>query len=327
MYTLRFPFRLPLGREIRITNQSFELEGLTGSIEGENHQYVMKISGFASEDLAKAFISNLWAGLMWVLLRYGLSPDMILETQNVQYPDDPYQAAKKLSKTFGCEIEGRVDGLIDGDRPAIYLTDRHMRALKTGQANIGITSSSDHIIRTFQEAVAFPECASIIEDPKLRVALELFGAYFTESSVNARFLALVMSLEALSTGVLKTKLVLDLIEKWKMEAEEMQDKFSPDSDDFSSLEAIAREVSVRKEDSIRRQIRNLVHDTLQSNEDKDAKDLARRAVQIYDLRSRLVHDGQVDSHELDGAVAEIKNIVERVLRARFVHIAKTNRQN
>ncbi len=41
----------------------------------------------------------------------------------------------------------------------------------------------------------FASSAQVVADQKLLVALELYGAYFTEVSGNARFLSLVMALD------------------------------------------------------------------------------------------------------------------------------------
>ncbi len=178
------------------------------------------------------------------------------------------------------------------------------------------------VLKFFREGIAFPESAKVIDDAKLRVALELYGAYFSELSANARFLTLVMALEALTSSTLRTELVLNLAAKWKKDVEELQKTVGPESDDADSLEALSRELLFRKEDSIRRQIRTLVFTTLQANGDGDAEETARKAVQVYDLRSMLVHEGKLESPVLGQAISDAKNVVEWVLRARFVQKAK-----
>ena len=40
-------------------------------------------------------------------------------------------------------------------------------------------------------------------------------------------------------------------------------------------------------------------------------------VEIYDLRSRLVHDGHIDSEEMSQSITDIKAIVEDVMKGRF----------
>lgn len=74
----------------------------------------------------------------------------------------------------------------------------------------------------------------------------------------------------------------------------------------------------RKENSISRQIRTLVLTTLQANGDEDAEVLAKKVGQVYSHRGTLVHEGWLDPSTLSKTTSDTKNIVERVLRARFI---------
>lgn len=324
MYSLKFSFTLPPGQEIVGNEQTTELDSLTCSLIKQDMFYVLTISGFATENDAKQYINNVWAGLMWMLLNSGLSPVASLEPQCVEYSEDPYQVAQNLSKSFGRLIEGPVDGLIfwgQPAQPAIYPTDKQLRAIILDVPTIIRTSPAEHVLQNISKGVAFPESAKVIDDAKLRLALELYGAYFMEFSVNAKFLTLVIALEALSIGTPRTQLVLDLMNKWKKEAKELLNTVEKESDDAISMECVMQELLFRKEDSIRRRIRNLVATTLQANGDEDAAEMATRAVEIYGVRGALLHDGQVESGVLSKAASDAKNIVERVLRARFVQKA------
>jgi hypothetical protein len=306
---------LPLGREIHVTQASGELDGLAFLLKKQDRFYVFTIDGFPTEDTAKHYINNVWVGLMWVLLHRGLPPEAIFEPGKVVYPDDPYQAARNYG------FKKPIDAFLDGGQPAVYPTEKRICTETAGQITPLQTYGVDDVLNFFREGVAFPESAEVIHDAKLRVALELWGAYFTEVSANARFLTLVMALETLATGTPRTPLVLGLLDKWKQEAEELRNSVEPESDDAHSLEAVSRELLFRREDSIRRQIRMLVATTLQVNGDADASEMARSAVRVYDLRSTLVHEGKLEPQVLSKATADAKHIAERVLRARFVQKA------
>jgi hypothetical protein len=315
MYTLRFPFSLPSGREIRVTEESGEIDDLTFSLKKQDRFYVFTINGFPTEDTAKHYINNVWAGLMWVLVHRGLPPDAAFELGKVVYTEDPNQAARNLG------LKGPVDGFIDGAWPAVYPTNKRLRTETAGQIASLQTYSAGDVLNFFREGVVFPESAKVIDDAKLRVALELLGAYFTEASANARFLTLVMALEALATGTPRTQLVLDMQNKWIKEVEELQKTASPDSADAVSLEALRNDLQSRRENSIGRQIRTLVLTTLQANGDEDAEAMAKKAGRVYSHRGTLVHEGKLEPQVLSKATSDAKNIVERVLRARFVQKA------
>jgi hypothetical protein len=322
MYTLRVPFGLPPGQAIAIDDRSVHFDGLDCTLSKQDRFYVLTLTGFSKEEDAKRFISNVWACLMWVLLQCGLSPNAVLQIQEIVYFPKPDEATQNLSASLGIKIDGPVDGLIDGELPAVFHTDKHLRTLTGGLASVVITTPAERVFRYIRDAVALPLIANIIEDSKLSVALELYAAYFREPSANARLLTLVMSLEALAIGTTRPPLVLDLLRKWKTEVDHVLETLAPESDDAASLEALSRELLFRREDSIRRQIRNLVLSELKSSGDHDAPDVAKRAVGIYDQRSTLVHEGKVESQVLGAAISDAKRIVERVLRARFLRVAQ-----
>ena len=315
MYTLRFPFRLPPDQEIEVTETTNDLDGLTISLEKKDIFYVFTIKGFPTEETAKNYINNVWAGLMWVLLNLGLSPAAVIELRDVVYTDDRYEAAKNLRSKVP------VDGLIDGARPAVYLTKKQLMTATGGEVKVLQTTHAYDFLRLFREGNHFQDSDEVIADPKLLVAFELYGAYFTELSGNAKFLTLVMAMETLATGIRRTKLVIDLLDKWKRDVTDLKDRVKPESDDANSLEAVSRELLFRKEESIRRQIQNVVVSTLQTNGDEDAEEMGKRAVQVYDHRSTLVHKGKLEPTVLGEAISDAKMIVQRVLRARFVQKA------
>ncbi|MEO7858880.1 MAG: hypothetical protein ABIU05_00310 [Nitrospirales bacterium] len=131
-----------------------------------------------------------------------------------------------------------------------------------------------------------------------------------------------MALEVLATGIPRTNLVLDLLDKWQEDVTELKAGVEPKSEDAASLEAVSHELLFRKEDSLRRQIRNMVSTTLQDDSDKDAAEIGKHAVEVYDHRSTLVHEGKLAKPLLDMATRDAKMIVERVLRASFIQKAR-----
>ncbi|MBA2350560.1 MAG: hypothetical protein H0V78_01855 [Burkholderiales bacterium] len=170
------------------------------------------------------------------------------------------------------------------------------------------------------KGASFPKSSQVGADRKLSVALDLYSAFFTEQSANARFLTLIMSLEALAIGTCKAPLALELLAKWSSEVEALLKSVPPNSGDAVSLEALNRELLFRREDSVRSQVRKLVLSALLL--DADANDMARAAVDLYDLRSKLVHDGALDARTLDVATSEAKSLVHRVLLIRFQRVTQ-----
>ncbi len=70
MYTLRYPFGLPPGQEIAVTEESTSVGDLSFALKRQDRFYVLTISGLPSEEEGKRYINNVWAGLMWLLLTF-----------------------------------------------------------------------------------------------------------------------------------------------------------------------------------------------------------------------------------------------------------------
>lgn len=319
MYTLRLPITLPIGQGINLVEEKGKIDNLEFTLTKQDNLYILTLNGFLSEEEAKSYINNIWSGLAWLLLNRGLSGNIALDIQKIKFVDDPIQAAKNLSRSFGgIRIDGPVDGLIDGNMPAIYPTEKKLKVLTAGSINVTLGYSIEEVIRYLREGSSFPNSSTLITNDKLRVAFELYSAFYTESSLNARFLSLIMALEALATAVERTNLVLALIDKWKQEVDCLLQEIDSNSEDAASLDAFRRELLFRKGDSIRRQIYRLVKETLDKNGDEDADIVATKAKSLYDLRSKLVHEGKLNQNVLDKAVSDAQNVVQRVLIARFL---------
>lgn len=318
MYTLKFPFRLAPGREVGEDEAFTTLGDLQLSLSTNGQYCVLTVEGFPSEQEARDYLSRVWAGLMWLLLNRELSTTSTLEAQPVVYAEDPIKAAENLTKSFGLTIDGPVDGLIDGSRPAVYPTNKQLRTITGGNVSLKIIAPRASVLAALAEGASFPCSDRMIREDKLGVAFELYSAYFTESSSNARFLTLIMALEALATGAGRPPLVVKLLEDWKEQVDRIMSEGQLSRDEATSLESLARELLFRREDSVRRQIFNLVLSTFQGAKDAEAEKLARTAKKLYDLRSELVHKGNIPENILASAVSDAKVLVQRLLRVRYL---------
>lgn len=314
MYTLRFPFRLPVGQAIGVVDQVFDVAGRSLRFSVNGNSYVATVEGFESENEATAYIHQLWGALMWVQMNAKLAPQADLEIGHISYTEDPVAAAENLSKSFGVKIDPPVDGLADGSSPIVHATEKRIKTMTGGDVNVTITTPLDSVIGLIRSFTEFSHHTQALTDEKLRVALELYAAYFSEGSQKSKFLTLVMSLEALALGVKRPKPILELLAKWADDVEKLKTALAGDDECLAALDSVARELIFRQESSIRSQIRALVLTTLT---DADAKAMAQLAVKIYDHRSTLVHNGTLDKAVLSQAFDDARTLVERVLRARF----------
>lgn len=302
MFTLRLPFELPTGYQITDTDKPIQYANLECKLKKESRAYALIIKGFCTEEDAEYFLSNSWSGLMWVLLNCGLAPLWETKLQKISYTKDP--VAKE----------------IDGLQPAIFSSDGSYWARTTDNINLISGTNTDRFFEYFFKGIEYKNWENGFKNNKLRIALELYGAFFSEATENARFLTLVMVLEALSESEKRPDMVLDLLINFRGQIEDVESNYSKESNERVSLESLKRELTFRKEDSIRKQIRSLVFNTLSNNGDVDALEMAKQALKVYDKRSTLVHGGSLTLQELGSISSEARIIVERVLRAKFIQM-------
>ena len=320
-YFLRFPFRLAPGQEFANLDQAYDAEciGLRLRLGSQSGFYFFSVGEFPDEEAGNGFIPRLWAGLMWALLHQGVSPVAELSPQKLKYTDDPIAAAENISRSLGIKV-AKLDGILDGSRPAVYDSSKVVKVMTGQNASLMHGFAPDITVAFVDEALSLPHPEAILSDTKLKVALDLYNAFFREASTNARFLTLNMVLEALAPSEHKHRSALDAIDRWIGEIKQLQEAASEESDEWEAYDSLIREVGFRRERSIRSSIRSLVRLTL-SPSDPEAEALAREAVRLYDVRSRLVHDGHVPGEDLGQAVTMIREIARRVLKARFLQVA------
>lgn len=148
--------------------------------------------------------------------------------------------------------------------------------------------------------------------PKLVTALELYAAHFTESQARVRFLLLVVAMEALSRGSKRHDAAIQVLQRWEADLSKEIGNYAPPSEAWFSLDALRRELKFRSEDSIRSQVRKLFAGLPGVSPEESAL-LQRRALRVYDKRSTLVHDGQLQAGELTELEVEARELLEKIL--------------
>jgi hypothetical protein len=317
MFKIRFPFRLPSGQDLTEYSETMVVGSLRMSLAKESGYHCLHIEGFESEENAKEFYDKIDSGLKYVTLNTGLSFLSEFELQKVKYTEDPEAGRANLSNSFNMEIEEPVDALIDGARPAIYLSEKSITKITGGDVTVTLSQSSEKFLELFAKTTEFKTAEKVENDEKFRSALELYSGHFLEATPRAKFLTLVMALETIAMPTKRTDNVLQLIDKWKKEADEELHRLNKDSDGYLSLESLSRELLFRKEDSIRRRVRNYVFKIAEIGNSEIAAELAKTAVKVYDFRSALVHGRRIDKQELSDQLSKAKEIVLKVLTHRF----------
>lgn len=149
---------------------------------------------------------------------------------------------------------------------------------------------------------------------KLRVALELYAAHFTEQQVRVRFLLLVIAVESLAKPTRRHQVAMELLESWRTGLAQEMNKYEPSSEAYESLKDLSHHMDFRRDDSIRSQVRKLFA-SLPSMDLNELRELQRRVLHVYDRRSVLVHDGHLPVDELSFLEAETRDLLEMLFLA------------
>ena len=323
MYTLRFPFRVPEGREVEVPVACKWENSLACFLARLDEFYILTIEGFESAEAAENYIPRLWAGLAWMLLERGLVTTANFDVGTTQYADDPEEFGKRLG------FSTPADGIADGYQPTIYRTDRQLRFETLGMISPLQRYGGEGIVASVLEGAMYPSSANVWENKKLRLAFDLYNAHFTESSENSRFLTLVMALEAMSEPKKRTPKVVEFQKELLRQAKavngeidaveaDTEEEKKKKSDDKASIEALINDLNSRCSDSLTRQVKRLVRETLASTDGRDVEGVEKDVAQIYGTRGRLVHNGEVSLNALRRSTELARKIVRLVLKARFI---------
>jgi hypothetical protein len=312
-YTVRFPFQLTRSSALGGLDSpiSHSAQGLTFNLARQGEWLILTVSDFELESQAEEFVRRAWAGLAQVLLERSIAFEASTAIDKPVIAADPAQAAINL----GLKDGQLVHGLVEGSISSVFETDLKIKAITMGAPSVQITTPASDFLAILVKGALEPNSHQLPVHERVRTAVDLYSAYWYEASPNARLLTLVMALEALTTPRKKDKLVLDLLDKWKGEVNELRKKVSPDSDEDHALEAIARELLFREESSIRSRVRELVLKTLAPQGETAAVADAKRALTAYDVRSVLIHEGATDPTVLAKASNYAREVLHKVLTA------------
>jgi len=302
-HTLRFPFRLPPGQQIAdlAAPDHRVVDGLNWTLDQKRAFYVLEVTGLASESACQEYVHQLWSGFNWLLLKRGVAEE----------------ATRNLEKSFGLRNKRPVHGLVNDNMPAAYPSNKNIRFVGFGISSVVVGTPVEHVFNFLTEGMSVRGAQPTVTDSKLQTGLDLLAAHWTEHSDNARLLTLVLALESLMSDPPRHQVVVRFLDKWKGEVEARKNDFTEDSEERHALESLERELLFKKTDSLRRQVRTLVRESLDYLGHKEAAELAKKAVWVYDKRSKLVHEGVLPQQVFSEAIMNARTIVQLVLEARF----------
>jgi hypothetical protein len=229
--------------------------------------------------------------------------------------EDPDQAGENIEQQLGLKT-GPVDAIIDTAVPTVYPTNARLRRVSAGSVGVLNSLPFERFSQSLREGLNVAPTVNLT--PRLDTALVLYNAHHYEASGTARLVTLVMGLEVLAESREKHPAALAILDRWQEDlASQLEEAKDPDV--VFSLESLQRELLFRREDSLRGRVRRLALDAFDSEPEETRAAYARRVVDVYDLRSTLVHDGSLPPSTLAEACIEARDLVAAIIKERLVN--------
>lgn len=236
------------------------------------YKYGLNIRGFHSQNEAEQFSKSFSSGLFITLLELNI----------------PFFIKEKSDE--------RKDGatLHDEDTMLIYDSIEKPQMLAAPEISLSSPIHYKRFLQSFLKGlIPYKK-----QEQKIDLALELFNQHFIETTKKAKFLTLVTILEILAVENNTTQIdswFIDKIMSWENDLKKNytlgNDKNNQEYENLvNSLEKLKY-----KYDTISKQIRLFVILTLNEKfeyKKKASKSIANDAILIYDVRSKLVHEGR-----------------------------------
>lgn len=310
-YKLRFPFR-PTSKISGLDEpQVLATEPIVACLSKSDPYFILTVDGFGSEDQARDFLATAWGSVMWASVQAGVGLQAETGLGQVVYADDPIQAGMNLAQSFGLASGKPVHGSADGNVPVVLPSEKTIRFLTGDGVWVG-TTPIHKMIPHLEKALRSPRTATLFDNERFRIALELWANYHREFSLTSKFLALVMALEVLTEPKPKHSLAQELLDRWAEMLDEQIAAFNKDSEEYHALESLRREVLFRRDRSIRSRVREMVMAELASVPEERRRHFAELAVKAYDLRGSLVHEGRLSVADLSKGHEAAREVIQEL---------------
>jgi hypothetical protein len=314
-YVLYLPFEFPINNDIKEPlPYEGELGGYHVKIVKNAPYYALVIEGLESEESAILLFRRLIVALHWTAIEMRTAVRLSQELQDVEYADDPVLTARNLNESMGLPITTVVDALIDGARPAIYMQEKMVRRLTGQPISVGLGYSPKNILDICNQGMDQPHRASI-ENPRLKLALDLYSYSKFEVTGPARFLVLCTVLEVLAPSPRISKFSEKVIDSFDVIIVSEMKNYLADSLEYRELLAIRSRLGNLKQESHTGRIKKYVEDTFREDNRLDSADAAKDAVRLYRQRGKLVHDGLFEmSDDLERLEELARSLLKITLR-------------
>lgn len=273
--------------EFGMDNQAFKLKAVSGNSLKESSEVVLGCGGFDTDTEAAAQGKTLQdcLSICGAILQRGID---IGKGKTLTGAGQPL---KEAFTKHGAQLLNDVHGL------TVYRDDIETKVLTTHGASIIVSFNPEQFISALEKAY----CLSPEFTEREKVAFDLYNSSFFEATTVARFLTLVSVVEVLTVSERMDEDVIELID-------ELITHSKQSSLEQKNKDSVINRLGVLKNHSISASSRQLIQKYLGVGE-------SRTFVDIYNIRSGLLHDGvlRCEEKEFGERLHLLNNMVSQLL--------------
>jgi hypothetical protein len=220
-----------------------------------------------------------------------------------------------LSEARGWDV---IEGKYEADESVIRPEHRKLVRWETGRLSVQAGLGVDNFFSSLSEAFSLPDLEAVCANRKLQLALEIYGAFAFELSENSQFLTLVTSLEALLPNKRVSSPAGGALEAAKDAVQTMRDAHPRSSPKWLNIDHLLSRLSGLRREAIGTTLREYVSEVVKRNLDLGEPTATTRQLKnLYDVRSKLIHDGLADSLSVTDQLAFLRDFVPRLLETLY----------
>lgn len=258
-------------------------------------RWVLVARRIPTYDEAVSLATRLATALVWVAIESDWGIQLTPELGEVTQNDEPAPANS---------IVAGAEGIAEAQDTLVYPADLKLALVGFGDVSLTRTMHEPQYKSAFERGMQLPSAERTWADPRLRLAVELFLDSFFEVSTYAKFLARINVLEVLKEQSERPAPIGELVTKWQKEVTDLTARTVLTKELGQSVQSSLQRL---RSDSIRGAIKALVTAHL-------GLDQGKRAADLYDLRSELVHNGTTAEARIGTALNEVTMLIRDLLK-------------
>lgn len=310
-YVLHFPFKWLHEFETEDFEGVSELEPdvrfqLKKTVHGDSEIILSKLP---NRPFAESCIYRCWFALMcFSILHYR---PCAAELSLVE--PEPIQPESKeiLGQLFNSDLS-EMDSKVIGAVAYIRSSTQRVKRLKMTITGT-VKGDTVNVATELMKWIWHPRFHELINDKKLRLAMELSNLVGHEAPKEARFILIMSALESLLPESQHPQFVQDKIAEWKAELKVAKSEMAT-KEEREYLQQLIDKTAFLGSPSITSRLTSFAaaHQTTE-----DDRDFVKKVKQAYSLRSNLVHQGECDSELLSLVYPSVYKLLFRAIKVKL----------